>query len=85
MAAVAAAGGLLMLASSFLPWIGTGTEDGHRCAIRPPHGELHETGWQSANLQVSGNAGVLAGEEMCRWLVNRLAERAAVEPPQVIR
>ena len=54
-------------------------------AIRPPHGELHETGWQSANLQVSGNAGVLAGEEMCRWLVNRLAERAAVEPPQVIR
>jgi hypothetical protein len=54
-------------------------------AIRPRHGELHETGWQSANLQVSASTGVLAGEEMCRWLVNRIADRAAAEPPQVIR
>jgi len=50
-------------------------------AIRPPHGELHETGWQSPNLQVSRTGGVLAGEEMCRWLANRLADRAAAEPP----
>ncbi len=37
-------------------------------AIRPPHGELHEIGWQAANLRVAQAAGVLAGEEMCRWL-----------------
>jgi hypothetical protein len=54
-------------------------------AIRPPHGELHEIGWQAANLSVAQAAGVLAGEEMCRWLVNRLAESAAAEPTQVIR
>lgn len=32
-AAIAGAGGLLMIASSFLPWIGTATEDGGSTAI----------------------------------------------------
>ena len=54
-------------------------------AIRPPHGELHEKGWALGHVTIASAVGVLAGEEMCRWLVNRLAERAAAEPPQVVR
>ncbi len=54
-------------------------------AIRPPHGELHEIGWALAHVAIASAVGVLAGEEMCRWLVNRLGERAAAEPAQVIR
>lgn len=41
-------------------------------AIRPPHGELHETDWRAEHLTVGSTAGVLAGEEMCRWLVGQL-------------
>ena len=42
-------------------------------AIRPPHGELHETGWQGANLRVADTAGVLAGEEMSAWLASQVS------------
>ena len=41
-------------------------------AIRPPHGELHGMGWCTAHLTVAATAGVLAGEEMCRWFVGWL-------------
>jgi hypothetical protein len=41
-------------------------------AIRPPHGELAEMDWQSDNLDVATATGVLAGEEMLRWLMARI-------------
>lgn len=41
-------------------------------AIRPPHGELAEIGWQLPHVSVTGRAGVLAGEEISRWLVEQL-------------
>ena len=44
-------------------------------AIRPPHGELHEMAWQAANLRVAQAPGVLAGEEICRWLVRPVTSR----------
>lgn len=42
-------------------------------AIRPPHGELAEIGWQLPHVSVTGRAGVLAGEEISRWLVHQLS------------
>lgn len=41
-------------------------------AIRPPHGELAETGWVRPHVSITGAAGVLAGEEISRWLVAQL-------------
>jgi hypothetical protein len=41
-------------------------------AIRPPHGELADTAWRAANVQVAEAVGVLAGEEMSRWLAAQL-------------
>lgn len=49
-------------------------------AIRPPHGELAETGWQSTNLRVAAAAGVLAGEEMLRWLAGEVSDRVSRKP-----
>lgn len=36
--------------------------------IRPPHGELAETGWQATHVLVADGKGVLAGEQISRWL-----------------
>ena len=44
-------------------------------AIRPPHGELAESGWQAAHVQVATTSGVLAGEEMSQWLAERAGWR----------
>ncbi|MGH3353548.1 MAG: hypothetical protein ACRDPS_23000 [Nocardioides sp.] len=41
-------------------------------AIRPAHGELHETSWTAPHLTVTAAAGVLAGEEIVSWLGARL-------------
>jgi hypothetical protein len=41
-------------------------------AIRPPHGELAETGWRAANVEISSAIGVLAGEEIVRWLAGQV-------------
>jgi hypothetical protein len=41
-------------------------------AIRPPHGELAEIGWRVRHLQVADAVGILAGEEMSRWLATQL-------------
>jgi hypothetical protein len=41
-------------------------------AIRPAHGELAEIGWGHPHVSVTGRAGVLAGEEISRWLVEQL-------------
>ena len=37
-------------------------------AIRPAHGELADTGWLRPHVSVTSEAGVLAGEEISRWL-----------------
>lgn len=48
--------------------------------IRPPHGELAETDWQAAHVEVAATPGVLAGEEMSRWLAERVGWRSDAEP-----
>ncbi|GAA2099047.1 HAD family hydrolase [Actinomadura alba] len=40
-------------------------------AIRPPHGELAETGWIGEGTSVSVSGGVYAGEEIVGWLLER--------------
>jgi hypothetical protein len=42
-------------------------------AIRPAHGELHELAWHRPNLTVTTSRGVLAGEEIARTVLGRLA------------
>ena len=41
-------------------------------AIRPRHGELHDTGWTSPRLRVTRSSGVCAGAEIVRWLAERV-------------
>ncbi len=43
-------------------------------AIRPAHGELHSDGFARANLMVTAASGVLAGEEILRFMSAVLAE-----------
>jgi hypothetical protein len=38
-------------------------------AIRPGHGELHESGWLRDHVTVTQGKGVLAGEEILAWLL----------------
>jgi hypothetical protein len=47
-------------------------------AIRPAHGELHDTSFVLAHLCVTAASGVLAGEELLGWL----RDRAAAEDQQ---
>jgi len=46
--------------------------------IRPAHGELHDGGWEAQHVRVTANIGVLAGEEIVRWLGEQLARSPAV-------
>jgi len=49
-------------------------------AIRPPHGELAELNWQAPNVRIADAYGVLAGQEITRWLLGQLdltAERTS--------
>ncbi|HET8616117.1 MAG TPA: HAD family hydrolase [Actinomycetales bacterium] len=41
-------------------------------AVRPPHGELHEIGWRPPHVTVTATAGVRAGEEVVRRLLELL-------------
>ncbi|MGY1711991.1 HAD family hydrolase [Geodermatophilus sp. SYSU D00758] len=41
-------------------------------AVRPAHGELHEQGWTADGVAVSGASGVLAGEEILGWFLERV-------------
>ncbi|WP_067822612.1 HAD family hydrolase [Actinomadura kijaniata] len=43
-------------------------------AIRPAHGELHDTGWTAPHVAVTGASGVAAGEEIVAWLLTRSSE-----------
>ncbi|MFD0686689.1 HAD family hydrolase [Actinomadura fibrosa] len=40
-------------------------------AVRPAHGELHDTGWTSPGTAVTAARGVAAGEEIAGWLLER--------------
>lgn len=40
-------------------------------AIRPAHGELHDTGWTAAHVEVTRSAGAAAGEQIVGWMVER--------------
>ncbi|MFI0482091.1 HAD family hydrolase [Actinomadura sp. 9N215] len=42
-------------------------------SIRPAHGELHDTGWTSLSTAVTAARGVLAGQEIADWLLERAA------------
>ncbi|MFC6881202.1 MULTISPECIES: HAD family hydrolase [Actinomadura] len=46
-------------------------------AIRPAHGELHDTAWTSPTTAVTARRGIAAGEEIAAWLLRR-----AVAPAQ---
>lgn len=46
-------------------------------AIRPPHGELAETGWQAENVVIAQAIGVLAGQEITQWLAGQLDDLIA--------
>jgi len=41
--------------------------------IHPRHGELHETGWSAPTVVQTAAVGVLAGEEIVRWLAETTA------------
>lgn len=45
--------------------------------IRPRHGELSESGWSAPHVSRTEATGVLAGEQICRWLLERVAARKA--------
>lgn len=40
-------------------------------SIRPAHGELHDTGWTSPATAVTAARGIIAGEEIAAWLLER--------------
>ncbi|WUH96639.1 HAD family hydrolase [Spirillospora sp. NBC_00431] len=40
-------------------------------SVRPAHGELHDTGWTSPSTTVSAARGILAGQEIAGWLLQR--------------
>lgn len=41
-------------------------------AIRPAHGELADAGWTRAHVAVTSSSGVMAGEQIVRWLLDRV-------------
>jgi len=44
-------------------------------AIRPAHGELHDTGWPGASITAA--RGIAAGEEIAGWLLDRVCSFTA--------
>lgn len=41
-------------------------------AIRPAHGELAEAGWSRPHVEVTAGAGIVAGEQVAAWLLDRV-------------
>ncbi len=41
-------------------------------AVRPAHGELHDTGWTRPGLAVTATTGIDAGEEILDWFADRV-------------
>ncbi|MFI0444767.1 HAD family hydrolase [Actinomadura sp. 6N118] len=50
-------------------------------AIRPAHGELHDTGWSSPRTTVTAARGIAAGEEIVGWLLDRTTETEPLTGP----
>lgn len=48
-------------------------------AIRPSHGELADTGWTAPRVAVTAARGVMAGEEIVDWLLDRTYDPSLVE------
>ncbi|WP_282784069.1 MULTISPECIES: HAD family hydrolase [unclassified Nocardia] len=44
-------------------------------AIRPRHGELEQLAWTHPNLTVTRSTGIMAGEEMVDWMLDRSETR----------
>lgn len=40
--------------------------------VHPAHGELHDSGWSAPGVVRTSAAGVLAGEEICRWFAEQV-------------
>ncbi|WP_131738671.1 HAD family hydrolase [Actinomadura roseirufa] len=43
-------------------------------AVRPAHGELHDTGWTAPSTTVTASRGITAGQEIAGWLLERATE-----------
>jgi hypothetical protein len=67
---------LLLAAGDSL--LDTGLLETADAAIRPPHGELAETGWTHEGMTVTRSGGVVAGEEIVGWLLARVDDPASV-------
>ncbi|WP_341268223.1 HAD family hydrolase [Gordonia malaquae] len=50
-------------------------------AIRPAHGELHDSGWTRPGLTVTASAGIEAGEEILDWFVDHAHHPASAPHP----
>jgi len=61
----AVAAGDSVLDADLLEWAGAG--------IRPGHGELADSGWQRPHVEVTPSTGVRAGEQIARWLRERVS------------
>ena len=47
-------------------------------AVRPAHGELDDAGFSASSLRVTTATGVLAGEELLEWLLDRASSAVPV-------
>ncbi|OLT36971.1 HAD family hydrolase [Actinomadura sp. CNU-125] len=47
--------------------------DAADAAVRPAHGELHDTGRTSPTTSVTASGGIVAGQEIAEWLLSRAA------------
>ena len=54
-------------------------------AIRPAHGELHDEGWSAPRVSVTASQGVMAGQEIAEWLLERHRQHACVRSGQTTR
>ncbi|MDQ2757080.1 MAG: HAD family hydrolase [Actinomycetota bacterium] len=61
----AVAAGDSLLDADLLEWAAAG--------IRPGHGELADSGWRRRHVEVTSSTGVRAGEEIARWLRERVS------------
>lgn len=52
--------------------------------VRPAGGELADSGWRAAHVQVTSRPGVVGGEELVRWLLDRVTA-GSPERPEALR
>ncbi|WP_433326006.1 HAD family hydrolase [Spirillospora sp. CA-294931] len=56
--------------------------DAADAAIRPAHGELHDTNWTSETTRVTTATGIAAGEEIISWFLDHAASSPETPPRQ---